>query len=588
MKKDPNPNRGIQLLSKKISRIMKLYLFILVITVMQATATSVYSQTARLNLKMENATIAEVFDAVEKQSDFFFFYNKGKINDQQRVTVDLQNSKIDEVLTTVFGKNAVSYEIIGKNIIVKPIELSDATSGQQSNKKVTGKVTDQTGTSIPGVSIVVKGTTVGITTDINGGFSLSVPTDSKVLIFSFIGMKTQEIPIGNKASFNVTMNEEAIGIDEVVAIGYGTQKKVNLTGSIATVSTKDLESRPITQASQALAGLANGVSVSQGSGAPGGDGAEIRVRGIGTFSNAGKDPLVLIDGLAASINEVDPNNIKSVSVLKDAASAAIYGNRAANGVILIETKRGEKGKLQVSYNSYVGWQKVTALPDFLNSSEYATMQNVANPNTYTADQIAKYKDGSDPDNYPNVPHLKNLLNTGSGFQTNHNLNFMGGDEKNSYLFSLGYLNQNGLLAKNDFSKYNFGLNFDSKIKENLKLKVDLSGYSQNTDEPRSTGDMQSMIGYAVREGPIYAGKKSDGTYGYQDDFAPEAWMSSQSFTNRKAKNFMGGMELSWEIVKGLTLSEKAGYKYYAWTDQWYQSTFVFDASKTVGPNKLNL
>ena len=467
------------------------------------------------------------------------------------------------------------------------IMLMLSTTTYAQSRLVNGIIKDESGEPIIGVSIQIKGnTTQGTITDLNGKFSINAQANA-TLIFSYIGYDKQLIP-ATKAFLDVVMQKNSKNLDEVVVVGFGTQKKLNLTGAVASVSSAALESRPITQTSQALAGLVTGVSVSQGSGRPGNDGAEIRIRGVGTFSGAGKDPLVLIDGLAASINDIDPNNIKSISVLKDAASASIYGNRAANGVILIETKRGEKGKLQVSYNNYVGWQKVTALPEFLDSWEYATMKNVANPNSYTTEQIAKYKDGSDPDNYPNVPHLKNLLNTGSGFQTSHNLNFMGGDEKNSYLFTLGYLNQNGLLAKNEFSRYNFGLNFDSKIKENLKLKVDLNGYSQNTNEPRSTGDMTNMIGYAVREAPIYAGKKSDGTYGYQDDYAPEAWMSSESFTNRKAKNFLGGMELSWEPIKGLTLSGKAGYKYYNWTDQWFQSTFVFDKSKTISPNKLSV
>jgi len=212
MKKKPNPNRGRELLFKKISRIMKLFMVLLVITITQATA-SVYSQTARLSLKMENATIAEVFDAVEKQSEFFFFYNKGQIDDQRRVSVDLENCKIDEVLATVFGKNAVNYEIIGKNIIVKSAEQSDSNSAQQVNKKITGKVTDQAGAPLPGVTVVVKGTTVGITTDAEGKYLLTVPAEAKTVIFSFIGMQSQEVNIQGKSTVNVILNQETIGLE---------------------------------------------------------------------------------------------------------------------------------------------------------------------------------------------------------------------------------------------------------------------------------------------------------------------------------------------------------------------------------------
>jgi len=556
---------------------------ILLFSIFMLTSTVAYSQNEHFTFNAEKIQLRDLLDKIEKQSSYKFLYRSDAVNNQY-VKINVNKASLQDVLSLAFENTGLTYKILDDKLIVI---ASKETIESNQKQTISGTIIDaDTGESLIGVNVIVKGTKIGAVSDFNGKFSVEVTSSGSVLSISFIGYLTQNVLVTNEKTLNVKLVQDTKNLDEVVVVGYGTQKKVNLTGSVASVSAAELESRPITQASQALAGLVTGVSISQGSGAPGSDNAEIRIRGVGTFSGAGKDPLVLIDGLAASINDIDPNNIKSMSVLKDAASAAIYGNRAANGVILIETKRGEKGKLQVSYNNYVGWQKVTALPEFLDSWEYATMKNVANPNSYTADQIAKYKDGSDPDNYPNVPHLKNLLNSGSGFQTNHNLNFMGGDEKSSYLFTLGYLSQDGIVAKNNYSRYNFGLNIDSEIRDNLKLKVDLNGYSQNTDEPRSTQSMTNMIGFAVREAPIYAGRKSDGTYGYQDDFAPEAWMSSESFTNQKAKNFLGGVELSWEPIKGLTLSEKVGYKYYNWTSKSFQSTFVFDKSKTIGPNKL--
>jgi len=583
----PVPNRVLF----KLWKIMRLSVFFLLLFVAQTFATVTYSQQTRLTFKMQDAKVIDVLSKIEDESEFFFLFNQKLVDVDRQVTVDAKNESIDKILSGIFENTNVTALVKDRQIILTTANLEMVVSEQQ--KSVSGKVTDSSGASLPGVAVIVKGTTSGSITDSNGSYSISnVPMDA-TLQFSFVGMKMQEIAVGGKTTINVKLEEETFGIEEVVAVGYGTQKKVNLTGSLSSVSEKELESRPITQTSQALAGLVTGVSVSQGSGRPGSDGAEIRIRGMGTFFKLDgqyqNDPLVLIDGLAGNLNDVEPNNIQSISVLKDAASAAIYGTRAANGVILIETKRGQKGKLQISYNNYIGWQKVTELPEFLESWEYATYKNVAAPNSYPADEIAKYKDGSDPDNFPNVPHLKNLLNSGSGFQTNHNVSFMGGDDKNSYLLSLGYLSQDGLVAENTYARYNFGLNFDSQIKENLNLKVNLNGYSQNTDEPRASyGDVGSIIGFAVREAPIYAGRKSDGTYGRQDDFSPEAWLASESFTNNKGKNFLGGIELSWEIIKGLTLSGKAGYKYYTYTNQSYNSTFVFDASKTVGPSSLSV
>ncbi|MCC2599871.1 SusC/RagA family TonB-linked outer membrane protein [Sphingobacterium sp. FBM7-1] len=467
--------------------------------------------------------------------------------------------------------------------------------GQQYNS-ISGLVKNEKGEPMIAATVLIKGTNKSISTDQRGEFTLQyeLSGSSDILSVTFAGYKPVELRIGDQTFFNIEMLPVTEGLEEVVVIGYGTEKKVNLTGAVSSVSEKDIENRPITQASQALAGLATGVTVSQGAGRPGNDGASIRIRGMGTFSGAGNDPLVLIDGLAASINDIDPNNIKSISVLKDAASASIYGTRAANGVILIETKKGSSGRLKVNYNNTLGVQKVTELPDFMSSVNYAELFNEANVNmgralTYTDEEIEKFRSGVDRDNYPDVPHLKNLLTSGSGFQTNHNLGFSGGSDKSTYLFSLGYLNQDGIVAKNNYQRYNFLLNFTGEILDNLKLNVNINGNTSKTKEPKHfDGDMMHMIGFAVRQGPIYAGRKSDGTYGYQDNYSPEAWMSSESFINRANKFFLGGAELAWEIVPGLTWSGKAGYNYSSYTDNSFTSDFVFDENKKVGPNNLNV
>ncbi|GGF67399.1 SusC/RagA family TonB-linked outer membrane protein [Wenyingzhuangia marina] len=464
---------------------------------------------------------------------------------------------------------------------------------QQKKHQISGVILDTEGQPLPGATVVEKGTNNGVITSFDGDFNLNV-NDQAILVVSYVGYISKEIQLGSEKSLTIILASDMASLDEIVLVGYGTQKKVNLTGSVSSISSKEIENRPITQASQALSGLASGVTVQQGSGRPGNDGASIRLRGIGTFSGAGNDPLVLIDGLAGSLNDVDPNNIKSISVLKDAASASIYGTRAANGVILIETKRGRKGELTVSYNGYIGTQKVTALPDFVDSATYATLRNEANANmnsgpSYTDAEIEKFRNQSDPDNYPNVPHLKNLLKSGSGLQMSHNFSFSGGDEKNSYLFSLGYLDQDGIIAENNYKRYNFQLNFDSQIKKNLKLTANLSGYSANTEEPRHIGgDMTNMMNFAVRQGPIFAGKKSDGTYGYQDNYSPQAWLDSESFTNRKNKLFLGGTELAWDFMKNFTLSGKVGYRYTNYRDKEFLSDLQFDANKYVGPNSLRV
>lgn len=456
-----------------------------------------------------------------------------------------------------------------------------------------GTITSADGKPIARASITIKESSKGVASADDGTFTITVEAGNKVLLVSAVGYVNKEVNITGESVYTITLDAADNSLNDVVVIGYGTQKKVNLTGAVSSISSKDIENRPITQASQALAGLTTGVVVSQGSGQPGNNGAGITIRGIGSYG-AGGGPLILVDGLATSINDVDPNNIASISVLKDAASASIYGSRAANGVVLIETKRGKSGKVQINYGGYIGWQKATRLPEFVSSSEYAQLRNEANRNAggsdvYTSEEIEKFRNQSDPDNYPDVPHFNNLLTSGSGFQSNHNLSFIGGNDKNRYLFSVSYLTQDGIVAKNGYNRYNFLFNDDAKLTDNLSLKVSLQGYTANQKSPRQyDGGMNSMINFALREGPVYAGRKSDGTYGYQDNYSPEAWLASNSFYQGSNKYFLGGSELSWQPVKGLTLSGKVGYNFWSYYNKDYASDFQFDANKYVGPNNLTV
>lgn len=447
---------------------------------------------------------------------------------------------------------------------------------------ISGKVTDSKGQPIPGVGVKVTGTNTSTVTDASGRYRLSIPGNSGKIIFSYIGYTSQEIEISGRTEINVSMTEDDTKLNDVVVVGYGVQKKVNLTGAVSTVSSKDLDNRPITQASQALSGLAPGVQVQQGGGRPGSDGASVVIRGIGTF-NSGSSPLVLIDGIAGSLDDVAPDNIASISVLKDAASAAIYGNRAANGVILITTKRGQSGKIAISYNNYVGWEKITSLPQFVDSWTYAELTGAS------ADVVAKYKSGTDLDNFPNVFHLKDLLNTGSGFQQYHNVNVSGGEGKNTYYLSGSYRDQNGLTAETTNKRYDFQANIDTRIKDNLSLKTSILGFSQVQNQPQSNASgIGGIIGYAVREPNTYAGLKSDGTYGHQDFYAPEAWLAAEGFNNFRAKNFYGNSTLSWDILKGLNLSGTAGYHYYTNVNTTFVPDINLDRTTYVGPNNLRV
>jgi TonB-linked SusC/RagA family outer membrane protein len=463
----------------------------------------------------------------------------------------------------------------------------------QETITITGKVTDLLNEPIIGANVIEKGTTNGTVTDMNGLFTLSTPPNATIS-FSYIGYISTEVAVNNRTELSIKLKEDQTILNEVVVVGYGTQKKVNLTGSVSSVTSEDLANKPVTMTSQAIAGLAPGLSVLQNSGRPG-TGANIKIRGTGTFSSAGNNPLVLIDGLAANIDDVSPEDIQSISFLKDAASASIYGNRAANGVILIETKKGSAGKTTISYNNSFGWQKPTELPDFLPSWEYAeyfneAMVNMNRPEAYSADDIQKFKNNSDPDNYPNVNHLEWLLNSGSGFQQRHTLGIQGGNEKTTYNISLGYSDQDGMTAKTSNKRYTGLLSLKSEIADRLTLNINMNAYGQIYDAP--LGEPQSidgMIGYAVREGPIYAGEKTDGTFGYQDNYSPEAWLASESFLKNDSKKINASGQLTWDTsVEGLSFSGKAGLSYYTTYDKTFRAKTYFNESKTIGPASLKV
>lgn len=270
-------------------------------------------------------------------------------------------------------------------------QKADYWETQQDGRRITGKVIDENGETLIGVSVMVKGTNMGIVTDVDGNYVLNNVPENATLVFSFVGMSSQEILVGNQTNINVTMKEESIGLEEVVAIGYGTRRKVNLTGSVASVTSKDLEKRSVTQSSLLLQGKMSGISVRQSSGNPAENNASLLIRGQNTFSGAGNSPLVLVDGIESSIDAVNPGDIESVSILKDAASAAIYGSKAANGVILVQTKKGVTGRPVVSYNAYLGKGSPTMLPEMVNSWEYATALNEASVNSGGIHYIRKTK-----------------------------------------------------------------------------------------------------------------------------------------------------------------------------------------------------
>ncbi len=464
---------------KKIWLIMKLNFFLILFTVLQVTA-SVSAQNTRLDLKMNNATISQIFDEIERQSEVYFFYNKSQIDENRTVSVDFRNKTIDDILKSMLSELLLTYEFAGKNIIIKPSELQNNAAQQQ--KAVSGKVTDSSGGSLPGVSVVVKGTTNGTITNGNGNYSLSNVPENAILQFSFVGMKGQEMAVAGKTTLNVSMEEDAIGIDEVVAIGYGTVKRSDLTGSVTSVSSNDIRKQPVTTLGQAIQGKASGVVVSSNSGAPGAS-LKIRIRGANSMQGS-NEPLYVVDGVALNIgiSDLNVNDIESIEVLKDASSTAVYGSRGANGVIMITTKKGKNEATKVQLTVNTGVSQLSRKYDLLDAGSFAELANVYKPNYFTSTQIADYKVNGGVDWQDEVFQR--------GISQDYQLSLNGGSATSNYYLSGNYIDQTGIVLGSKAAKYlvrsNVSTNLGSKIRFDFNLFATRQT-SENTGDNGSKG-----------------------------------------------------------------------------------------------------
>ena len=483
-------------------RIMKLTIVLLIATCLQVSAKG-YSQ--KVTLKENNIPIQKVFEKIREQTGYQFFYADEVLVAAKNVTLDIKNGSIEEVLDYCFRNQQLSYIISDNTIIVKRKVITPEvnTPPLPAVIEINGKVTDENGQPLASATILVKGTNNGTKSDANGNFSINADPNS-TLVISFVGYETKEIKVINQANISIQLRPSSTISDQIVVVGYGTQKKVNLTGSVSSVSSKTLLERPAPNAGDLLEGRMTGLQVTQPTGQPGRDNAVFQIRGLGSFG-ASSDPLVLIDGVTGSLDNLSPEDIDNVTVLKDAASASIYGVRAANGVILVTTKKGRKGQSFVNYKVDVGRQTATRLPDFINNSaEYMQMWNDARVRSgespvYTQDQIDAYKNATDRTHFPNFNWEDYYFKPATDI--NHHLGFSGGNDKTSYNFSLGYLNQDGILPSHSYQRYNALLNFDTKVNDFIMVGSSINMVYKNIFEPWLTNDDIVLLVYQA--GPTF-------------------------------------------------------------------------------------
>ena len=475
----------------KLLFIMKISVFLLMVLTFQSFAGEGYSQSTKLSFTMNNSSVEDVLAKIESESEFFFLYSPKLIDVNKVINIDVKSQKIPDVLDQLFVGTDIDYIILDRQIILTSKQLSSKLFKKTYQPvKVTGTVTDaSSGEPLPGVNIVVEGTTQGVITDLNGKFSIEIPDENSVLVFSYVGYLAEKVPYNGQTSIDMQMVLEIKELNEIVVVGYGKQKKATVTGSIATVKGDELKQMPATNLSSMLASRMTGVVVNTRSSAPGAEKVEINIRGRGTWQEEGAVPLIIIDGIAnrSGFANLNPNDIESISVLKD-ASAAIYGSRAANGVILVTTKRGKEGKPTIEYTGNFGITRPTRVPAMTRSWQYAKYYTEAQRNGYmwTDEEIEMFKAGTNPNLYPNYD-LEDYVLQDAAPQTTHTLSLRGGNSSVKYYVSGRSLYEDSYFKNgiDDFRGYNILSNIDANVTENLTLSASLSG--KRNDIRRAVG-----------------------------------------------------------------------------------------------------
>lgn len=541
----------------KIAIIMQFTIVILLAACLQASAVSLYAQ--KVSLSGKNMSLEKVFNKIRKQTGYNFIYANEDMKRSSSVSIHAKDRSLTDVLNACFHNQPFTYSIYKKIIIISPKANTGAGIEEVALAEIQGVVRDSaTGDPLAGVTIQVKGSTIGTTTDANGRFSLDVLGDA-VLIVSYLGYEKKEIPLNGRSSLNIVLSSSTTALNQLVVVGYGTQKKADVTAAISSVDGDEISKAPVANISSTLGGRVSGVLSRQNSGQPGEDADKIRIRGIGTTGNA--DPLIVVDGIPMNYNNLNPNAIASVTVLKDAAAVAPYGLAGANGVILVTTKRGKEGEFSFNYNGYYGFQQPTAIPEYLDAYGYARQLNIANENVgtpaaYSDEELQKFKNGSDPNHYPNTDWVNEVLNFHAPI-TQHTLSFTGGTEKVRLYSDLGYLYQEGVVSTINFKRYNLGFNADAEVTPTTTVSLDIRTAIAKTHNP--AGASGTGIFTDVTEiPPVFPIKFSNGKPAHQ--MLPSIYESG--YDKNTNNIFNGKLQIDQNIPFIPGLSVKGVYAYH--------------------------
>lgn len=553
-------------------------------------------ESTKISLKVVDATIIEVFRKIEEGTEFHMAYVANELPSDKNITQNIKNTSLLKVLEGLSRDYNLKFTQVNNTIHVsqKP-KLSEVSMVKEVlQRAVSGRILDEFGEPLPGVNVLVKGTNKVAISDLDGQFSFENVEDDAVLVFSFIGFKTEEISILGKDTIEVTLTEDLSELQEVVVVGFGAQKKANLTGAVSTVDAKTIENRPVTNVMNALQGTAPGLIVTRDSGQPGKENYNLNIRGI-TSVNGKNEPLVIVDGVEGNLELLNPNDIETISVLKDAAASSIFGAKAADGVILVTTKKGVAGKTQVTYSGMFTVNKPYSQPELLSSYEQGIMQNEARINkggnpVWRDEQLAWMQDDNinyelkegNPNRYNYYYNMNkiDLVMRDLTYSQNHNLSIKGGNENTQYLISLGYYDQNGVfkLGPDGTDRYNARVNLNTKFNKIFSLDSRISYSLDKTSAPakRLNGDYGLI--YQIYQSrsiyPIYLPETNNTKYG-QGTVQYYATLKDGGYNQRNRGDFNGVFTLKANVAKGLTMKLVYNPRFRNYKEEEFKRTVAF-------------
>lgn len=515
------------------------------------------AMSAQISLTLENKSTRDIIREIERVSEYRFFYNEDLQGLDQKININTNDANIQTVLNEIQRQTSIHYVIKENNQIVLSAGVkSNKTQQVGDGRIIKGTILDATGMPVIGANVMVKGTTNGTITDMDGKFSLEVDK-SAILVVSYIGYANQEIKVGNQNTLSITMKEDAEALDELVVVGYGTVKKSDLTGSVGSVSMEDVNKVGITSADRALQGQVAGVQVNARSGQPG-ESMMIRVRG-GNSLSGGNEPLYVIDGMPVEgmSSDINPEDILSMEVLKDASSTAIYGSRGANGVVMITTKRGKEGKTTVDYNGYIGVSQLRKKLDLLEKDDYIAMVNEVSVNDGNGILITPEQAALLPNNdWQDLAYQTALTHS-------HQFSVSGGNDKTKVYSSLNYMNQEGIIKGSNYNRFALRINGDQKITDKISLNASVA-YSYGTQNTaNSNADGYGAIAYTAMVMPPIQEIKDE--YGNYTVFSGTPWGGTnpvgmaELYKNQNINSrLLANLSLSWDIIEGLNFRVNAG------------------------------